>query len=109
MDAEAGDKARRGYSTEAVTDTSLRRMRDYVHYVWPQFTYTHVNFQRVPVVDTSNPFIARFIRTLDESMLVIRFANVCAGGKIDGLRERSAAQSLTNAIIGYNRGYTTRH
>ena len=67
------DKATRGYSTEAVTDTILRRMYDYVHYICPQFARTHINFQRVPVVDTSNPFIARFIPTLDESFLVIRF------------------------------------
>jgi phosphoribulokinase len=69
------DQRTRGYSTEAVTDTILRRMNDYVHYICPQFAQTHVNFQRVPVVDTSNPFVARFIPTPDESMLVIRFAN----------------------------------
>ena len=68
------DKATRGYSTEAVTDTILRRMHDYVHYICPQFSRTHINFQRVPMVDTSNPFIARYIPTPDESMLVIRFA-----------------------------------
>jgi phosphoribulokinase len=96
-----------GYSTEAVTDTILRRMPDYVHYICPQFARTDINFQRVPVVDTSNPFIARFIPTLDESFLVIRFRNprdidfpyllsmlhgsfmtrantlVCPGGKMD--------------------------
>lgn len=101
------DKALRGYSTEAVTDTILRRMPDYVHYVVPQFAHTHINFQRVPVVDTSNPFIARHIPSPDESFLVIRFANprgidfpyllsmlqgsfmsrantiVCPGGKMD--------------------------
>ena len=101
------DKSTRGYSTEAVTDTILRRMNDYVHYICPQFSHTHVNFQRVPVVDTSNPFTARFIPTPDESMLVIRFADprgidfpyllsmldgsfmsrantiVCPGGKMD--------------------------
>ena len=101
------DKATRGYSTEAVTDTILRRMQDYLHYICPQFSRTHINFQRVPVVDTSNPFIARFIPTPDESFLVIRFANprgidlpyllsmlhgafmsrpntiVCPGGKMD--------------------------
>ena len=101
------DKAKRGYSTEAVTETILRRMDDYVHYMCPQFSRTHVNFQRVPVVDTSNPFIARTIPSADESMLVIRFANprgidfpyllsmlhdsfmsrpntiVCPGGKMD--------------------------
>jgi phosphoribulokinase len=69
------DKATRGYSTEAVTDVILRRMPDYVHYICPQFTETNINFQRVPVVDTSNPFIARWIPTADESMVVIRFAN----------------------------------
>jgi phosphoribulokinase len=69
------DKNVRGYSAEAVTDTILRRMPDYVHYICPQFTHTHVNFQRVPVVDTSNPFIARDIPTPDESICVIRFAN----------------------------------
>ena len=69
------DKNQRGYSTEAVTDTILRRMPDYVNYIVPQFAHTHVNFQRVPMVDTSNPFISRDIPTADESMVVIRFAN----------------------------------
>ena len=69
------DKAERGYSTEAVMDTILRRMPDYVRHICPQFTHTDVNFQRVPLVDTSNPFIARWIPTADESMVVIRFRN----------------------------------
>ena len=69
------DKNVRGYTTEAVTDTILRRMPDYVNYIVPQFGHTHVNFQRVPVVDTSNPFIARDIPNADESLCVIRFAN----------------------------------
>ena len=68
------DKTQRGYSTEAVTDTILRRMPDYVNYICPQFEHTHVNFQRVPMVDTSNPFISRDIPSPDESMVVIRFA-----------------------------------
>ena len=68
------DKSKRGYSTEAVTDTILRRMPDYVNYICPQFVHTHVNFQRVPMVDTSNPFISRDIPSPDESMVVIRFA-----------------------------------
>ncbi|MTH76740.1 phosphoribulokinase [Paracoccus aestuariivivens] len=69
------DKASRGYSTEAVTDVILRRMHAYVHVICPQFTQTDINFQRVPVVDTSNPFIARWIPTHDESLVVIRFRN----------------------------------
>lgn len=67
------DRATRGYSTEAVMDVILRRMHDYVHYITPQFSRTHVNFQRVPTVDTSNPFISRYIPTLDESLIVVRF------------------------------------
>jgi len=69
------DKSTRGYSTEAVTDVILRRMHEYVHYICPQFVRTHINFQRVPVVDTSDPFIARTIPNADESLVVIRFAN----------------------------------
>jgi len=69
------DKAARGYSTGAVTDTILRRMPDYINYIIPQFARTHINFQRVPIVDTSNPFVARHIPSPDESFLVIRFAN----------------------------------
>ncbi|OLT02813.1 phosphoribulokinase [Pseudonocardia sp. CNS-004] len=101
------DKVTRGYSAEAVTETILRRMPDYVNYMCPQFSHTDVNFQRVPVVDTSNPFIARTIPAADESMLIIRFRDphgidfpyllamlhdsfmsrpntiVCPGGKMD--------------------------
>jgi len=69
------DQSLRGYSQEAVVDVILRRMPDYVNYICPQFSRTHVNFQRVPTVDTSNPFIARDIPSLDESMVIIRFAD----------------------------------
>ncbi len=66
------DNAERGYDTEVIVHTILRRMRDYVTYITPQFSRTHINFQRVPTVDTSNPFIARDIPTPDESFIVIR-------------------------------------
>lgn len=69
------DKADRGYSDGAIVDTILRRMPDYIHFICPQFTETDINFQRVPTVDTSNPFVARWIPTPDESMVVIRFRN----------------------------------
>jgi phosphoribulokinase len=67
------DRKMRGYTAEAVTQTILRRMPDYVNYICPQFSETDINFQRVPTVDTSNPFTARWIPTPDESMVVIRF------------------------------------
>ena len=67
------DTEDRGYSATDVTDNILRRMHDYVHYITPQFSHTDINFQRVPTVDTSNPFVARDIPTADESFIVIRF------------------------------------
>jgi len=69
------DRMDRGYSHEAIKDTILRRMPDYLDYICPQFSQTDINFQRVPTVDTSNAFIARWIPTPDESMVVIRFAS----------------------------------
>lgn len=69
------DSAERGYSAEAIVDTILRRMPDYVNHITPQFSQTDINFQRVPTVDTSNPFIAREIPSPDESFVVIRFAD----------------------------------
>lgn len=67
------DNAERGYSAEAIVDTIMRRMPDYINYITPQFSLTDINFQRVSTVDTSNPFIARDIPTPDESFVVIRF------------------------------------
>ncbi len=67
------DSKDRGYATEVITDTILRRMPDYINYICPQFSQTDVNFQRVPTVDTSNPAVARWIPTADESLVVIRF------------------------------------
>jgi phosphoribulokinase len=67
------DTQTKGASTESVIDTILRRMDDYTRYITPQFSLTDINFQRVPTVDTSNPFAARDIPSLDESMVVVRF------------------------------------
>jgi phosphoribulokinase len=66
------DKSARGYSHDEAVEAILTRMPDYVNYICPQFTETDINFQRVPTVDTSNPFVARWIPTPDESMVVIR-------------------------------------
>ena len=67
------DTSQRGYSEEAVIDTILRRMHDYVHYLIPQFQRTDINFQLVPAVDTSDPFFAREVPAVDECVIVIRF------------------------------------
>lgn len=67
------DTSERGHSREAVTTSIIRSMDDYIHHIVPQFSRTHINFQRVPTVDTSNPFSAKDIPSLDESFVVIRF------------------------------------
>ena len=67
------DTNKRGHSRESVTASIVRSMEDYISFITPQFSRTHVNFQRVPTVDTSNPFSAKAIPTLDESFVVIRF------------------------------------
>ena len=67
------DTTDRGHSRDAVMSSIVRSLDDYFHYITPQFSRTHVNFQRVPTVDTSNPFSAREIPTQDESFVVVRF------------------------------------
>lgn len=67
------DCVNRGYSQDAVVDIILKRMPDYIHHIIPQFSRTHINFQRVPLIDTSNPFVMHEIPTADESLCVIRF------------------------------------
>ncbi|WP_434928271.1 phosphoribulokinase [Shewanella sp. HL-SH4] len=63
----------RGHSREKVMGSIVRSMDDYINHMTPQFSRTHINFQRVPTVDTSNPFSAKDIPSLDESFVVIRF------------------------------------
>lgn len=70
------DTSERGHSREAVTQSIVRSMEDYIHHIVPQFSRTHINFQRVPTVDTSNPFSAKDIPSLDESFVVIRFRGI---------------------------------
>jgi phosphoribulokinase len=67
------DTSERGHSREKVMGSIVRSMDDYITHMTPQFSRTHINFQRVPTVDTSNPFSAKDIPSLDESFVVIRF------------------------------------
>jgi len=67
------DMAERGYRQEVVLETIHRRMHDYMHYIVPQFSATHINFQRIPLIDTSNPFSVANIPTADQSLVLIHF------------------------------------
>lgn len=70
------DRELRGYSTEDATKLIMDRMHDYIHYIVPQFSHTDINFQRVPTIDTSNPFAADYIPSNDESFSVIHIRNL---------------------------------
>ncbi|RUO19013.1 phosphoribulokinase [Aliidiomarina iranensis] len=70
------DTSERGHSRESVAQSIIRSMDDYIHHIVPQFSRTHINFQRVPTVDTSNPFSAKDIPSMDESFVVIRFRGI---------------------------------
>ncbi|WP_428604641.1 phosphoribulokinase [Sedimenticola sp.] len=67
------DIRNRGYTLDAVRAVIQHRLHDYVHYITPQFSNTDINFQRIPLVDTSNPFEAQDMPENDESMVVISF------------------------------------
>jgi hypothetical protein len=111
------DKHVRGYTAEAVTDTILRRMPDYVNYICPQFSRTHVNFQRVPRVDTSNPFVWRMMerrrRALaahglerrSEAQIAAHVGDSC----IDVEVARNAGVAAWAVPYGYNAGVPIAH
>jgi phosphoribulokinase len=67
------DTEERGHEQEDVMDTIYRRIYDYMHYIVPQFARTNINFQRTPLVDTSDPFIRREIPTPEQSLVIIHF------------------------------------
>lgn len=68
-----GDMDLRGFSDSETASRIVGRMQDYINFITPQFSHTDINFQRVPIVDTSNPFIAAEVPVDSECMVVIRF------------------------------------
>ena len=60
-------------SQDDAINTILRRLPDYINYIAPQFSLTDINFQRIPFVDTSNPFSMEDIPNESECLVVIRF------------------------------------
>lgn len=77
-------------SSEESVETILRRMDDYIHYIVPQFGLTDINIQRMPLVDTSNPFIARDVPVAEESICILHFRD----------RKRYDFPSLLKSIPG---------
>jgi phosphoribulokinase len=94
------DKHSKGIAVEETTTTILRRLQDYIYFMTPQFSLTDINFQRVPLVDTSNPFISLDVPTAAESMLVVRFREV-QKFDIQNLLERfdGAFMSRPNTLV----------
>jgi phosphoribulokinase len=90
------DCARGQCSAEESVETILRRLDDYIHYIVPQFGLTDINIQRIPLVDTSCPFIARDVPTQDESALVVHFRDRERHDFVDILR-RIPGATMTRA------------
>src|SRR5690606_9643204 len=67
------DTAQLGYSQEAVVQAIINRADDYVHAIVPQCSHTHSNCQRIPLVDSSTPFVARDVPSEGESLVVVHF------------------------------------
>ena len=97
------DTAERGYKAEDVMDVIYRRMYDYMHYILPQFENTHINFQRVPMVDTSNPFMVRDIPSPDQSVVLIHFIKTKPSVEyklnLRGLIEGSSLSGFNTLVI----------
>jgi len=86
------DCAKGRCTLEATVETILRRMDDYIHYIVPQFGVTDINIQRIPLVDTSNPFIARDVPTESECAFVVHFRDRERYDFVDLLRRIPGAQ-----------------
>lgn len=97
------DTEDRGYDMPTVMDNILRRMHDYMHYIVPQFSRTHINFQRIPVVDTSNPFKVRSVPTQDQSIVLIHFLNPPATAEhklqLKGLIEGASITGFNTIVV----------
>ncbi|UHD16547.1 phosphoribulokinase [Thiocapsa bogorovii] len=97
------DTRERGYKPDDVKDVIYRRMYDYMHYILPQFSKTHINFQRIPVTDTSNPFCVSQIPTAEESLVLIHFLkpkpSVDYKIKLKGLIDGSMITGFNTLVI----------
>jgi len=67
------DQLSRKHSAEQVTVNIIEQLQDYIYFIVPQFSLTDINFQRMPVVDTSNPFEEQSVPTEKESVVVVSF------------------------------------
>jgi phosphoribulokinase len=64
------DTSERPYTPEQVAEIIVDRMPDYVEFITPQFENTHINFHRIPLIDTSNPFSGQAVPPPEDSMVV---------------------------------------
>ena len=64
------DTSERPYTPAQVAEIIVDRMSDYVEFITPQFDNTHINFHRIPLVDTSNPFSGQSVPVPEDSLVV---------------------------------------
>ena len=94
------DCLNRGYSHEAVVDIIIQRVPDYIRYITPQFSRTHINFQRVPLVDIANPFSAKALPAPEQSLCVVSFTDRWASLITENLSQiKGAFQNSSNNVV----------
>ncbi|MBT3186988.1 MAG: phosphoribulokinase [Candidatus Thioglobus sp.] len=88
------DTSERPYTPEQVTEIILDRMPDYAEFITPQFDNTHINFHRIPLVDTSNPFSGQSVPSPEDSLVVTSI-------RIDGVDLQSVADKLPAEAMAF--------
>ncbi|MBE8189776.1 MAG: phosphoribulokinase [Candidatus Thioglobus sp.] len=94
------DTSQRPYSPEQVTEIILQRMPDYAQFITPQFDNTHINFQRIPLIDTSNPFSGQPVPAPADSLIVTTV-------RIDGVDLQAVAEKLPAEAGAFLQNSTT--
>lgn len=86
------DTTERPYTVQQVVDTILDRMPDYAEFITPQFDRTHINFHRVPLVDTANPFGGMAVPKPEESLIVCHV-------RMDGIDLEGIAKQVEGGFL----------
>jgi len=94
------DTSERPYTPEQVAEIILDRMPDYVEFITPQFDNTHINFHRIPLIDTSNPFSGQAVPSPEDSLVVTSV-------RIDGVDLQAVANKLPADAMAFLQNDTT--
>jgi phosphoribulokinase len=89
------DTTERPYSPADVHKAILDRMPDYAEFITPQFDRTHINFHRVPLIDTANPFDTNTAKPVPapEDSLVVTTVRI-DGVDLEGIKNQLPTDAM---------------